>query len=811
MKRIFGAILGLFLSTGAFAQYLTPAVNSNLFPSTPSAGQFPIGQSSTTADWKSMSADATLGATGALTLATVNGNVGSFGSATQCVVFTTNGKGLITAASVVTCTPALASITGLGADVATALGNGTNTSGGIVTPTLTRAGDIIYWNGSAWVTVAGNNSGTAMLTENASGAPSFSQNWPLSQVSQASGAISGSNANVMLFDAGAGQSNTLPSVSTNALKTYFFKHQQTGIWTINTGAANGGIYGAWGQNQSSILLFNLGDVVGLQSDGGNWHVVSGTAPQMGAQRNEVTVQRLANPSFEVTRWGAFGAHGELLCDTGAAGATTTTACLTEAGNAAMPYILNAAPAGYDLRIVGGMDPAPPANGWYSGGPVLIPLTTGWHTPAIQGGRIWGYGLTFTCTIFVNSLEFSTMDFSGSQFSPCAGGDARNGVVIDTPQPSPLDHIAAVGPSTLFFQSPLGGFKITGGMMQNSNLHIGEQNVAAVFTTGCVYDSDTASTANLEFNKTWIDFLHGFNTAGMTAMCIGHAFESGGLVNGWNEYWVGMGPDIASVAVNGIDTWGHDDKLHITAGNMNSANYILKFEAGSCGNIADIRIQGTAPTTIVNDSGACSGIRANWVTITSTPYFPPGTVAATCVPGIGFEGFPTTGFATSSGNFIACETGAIAMDWTTTGPRIPAGQVYGISSATNNAAAADTGLSRDSAGVVDIGNGTAGDATGSLRLASLILKGTVPVGTTGSCVASSFVGGATAGKFAAAVCAGGTIILSSLPAAPNGYTCSAQDQTTPADTLKQTANTVTSATFTATTVAADVVTFSCLGW
>lgn len=94
----------------------------------------------------------------------------------------------------------------------------------------------------------------------------------------------------------------------------------------------------------------------------------------------------------------------------------------------------------------------------------------------------------------------------------------------------------------------------------------------------------------------------------------------------------------------------------------------------------------------------------------------------------------------------------------------------------------------------------------------IAGGTVPVGTTGSCVASSFVGGAMAGKFAAAVCAGGTIILSSLPVAPNGYTCNAQDQTTPTTgVLQQTANTVSSATFKATTTAADVVVFQCTGW
>jgi hypothetical protein len=48
--------------------------------------------------------DAT-GAT-ALTLATVNSNVGSFGSATQAVAITVNGKGLVTAASASTITPA---------------------------------------------------------------------------------------------------------------------------------------------------------------------------------------------------------------------------------------------------------------------------------------------------------------------------------------------------------------------------------------------------------------------------------------------------------------------------------------------------------------------------------------------------------------------------------------------------------------------------------------------------------------------------------------------------------------------------------
>lgn len=59
-----------------------------------------------------MSGDATTSGGGAITFATVNANVGSFGGATQCTTITVNAKGLITAASQATCTPAFSSVTG---------------------------------------------------------------------------------------------------------------------------------------------------------------------------------------------------------------------------------------------------------------------------------------------------------------------------------------------------------------------------------------------------------------------------------------------------------------------------------------------------------------------------------------------------------------------------------------------------------------------------------------------------------------------------------------------------------------------------
>lgn len=71
--------------------------------------------------YTSPSFDGSGNVTAAGTLATVNSNVGSFGSATAAPTFTVNGKGLITAAGTNTITPAVGSITGLGSGIATFL------------------------------------------------------------------------------------------------------------------------------------------------------------------------------------------------------------------------------------------------------------------------------------------------------------------------------------------------------------------------------------------------------------------------------------------------------------------------------------------------------------------------------------------------------------------------------------------------------------------------------------------------------------------------------------------------------------------
>lgn len=106
----------------------------------PASGQVLVGNAGGTAYAPvSASGDVTLASTGALTLATVNSNVGSFGSATAAPAVTVNAKGLVTAVSTNTITPAVGSITGLGTGVATALAQNVTGSGSIVlgtSPTL---------------------------------------------------------------------------------------------------------------------------------------------------------------------------------------------------------------------------------------------------------------------------------------------------------------------------------------------------------------------------------------------------------------------------------------------------------------------------------------------------------------------------------------------------------------------------------------------------------------------------------------------------------------------------------------------------
>ena len=111
--------------------------------------------------------------------------------------------------------------------------------------------------------------------------------------------------------------------------------------------------------------------------------------------------------------------------------------------------------------------------------------------------------------------------------------------------------------------------------------------------------------------------------------------------------------------------------------------------------------------------------------------------------------------------------------------------------------------------------TAANPLRTLYAASFSSAGTVPTTTTGTCTTiGAATGGATAGKFTTTTGCGAstTIILSGMPATTNGYACNAQDQTTTADTVVQTASSTTSATFkVSATATSDVISYHCTGY
>lgn len=99
--------------------------------------------------------DFTLGSDGSTSLTTVNSNVGTFGSATQASVVTVNGKGLTTAASNVTVTPAIGSITGLATGVGTFLTTPTSANLKTAVTDETGSGALVFATSPALVTPTG--------------------------------------------------------------------------------------------------------------------------------------------------------------------------------------------------------------------------------------------------------------------------------------------------------------------------------------------------------------------------------------------------------------------------------------------------------------------------------------------------------------------------------------------------------------------------------------------------------------------------------------------------------------------------------
>ncbi len=114
------------------------------------------------------------------------------------------------------------------------------------------------------------------------------------------------------------------------------------------------------------------------------------------------------------------------------------------------------------------------------------------------------------------------------------------------------------------------------------------------------------------------------------------------------------------------------------------------------------------------------------------------------------------------------------------------------------------------GLTTVGSLTAGTSVTAAANLSAGTKFTIS-----GCTAGTTIGGASAGSFVSGTTGTCTVVITingaTGLAAANGWVCYANDQTTPADLIHQTASNTTTATLSGTTLTNDVISFGCMGY
>lgn len=209
--------------------------------------------------------------------------------------------------------------------------------------------------------------------------------------------------------------------------------------------------------------------------------------------------------------------------------------------------------------------------------------------------------------------------------------------------------------------------------------------------------------------------------------------------------------------------------------------------------------------------AVAGTRTNPVTMTNVLLGPNGSASSATY---GF-GTGTNGLYSAVGvGPVMTVSGSDSLGFATNEVRLlSTGRVSFCPSTTMNCTI-DTGISRDAIGVVDVGNGVAGNTTGKIKASAHIVAGT-KFTTNNGCTDSATAGGATAGTFTVGSTSCTEVVtMGDSATAPNGWSCTVVDITTLADATNphQTTSTTTTATFvTGTVVSGDKIQFSCIGY
>lgn len=409
-----------------FGQTLPTAVQNNITRvGTLTAGAIPTTLFTGTlqcAQFPALTGDLTTIANAcATTLATVNSNIGAFGSATQCVTITVNAKGLITAASQTTCAPLATSIASpaaltktddtnitlaLGGTPATALLRATSLTlgwtgtlatsrgglGGAPTPTTAKG---LKGNGTAWITtttdVAGSGAcggGQFVTAVNGDAAPTCGT--PAGGGTVTSVQLSNGNGINVSVTAGANPITTtgnLTITNTGVVSVVIQQFTATGTYTPTTGMiyANAECVGGGGGGGSVANQTGTNSGAGGGGGAGSYCRSRLTAAAIGASKT-VTI-------------GASGAGG--------------TAPGGSGGNGGQSCIGGAACSAIILSTNGGTGGTSGINGGGSAGGAGGAVGTGDVCVAGQNG---GYGIGGT----INTINYMG-GIGGSSFFGGAGG------------------------------------------------------------------------------------------------------------------------------------------------------------------------------------------------------------------------------------------------------------------------------------------------------------------------------------------------------------------------------------------------------
>lgn len=211
------------------------------------------------------------------TLATVNSNVGSFGSVTQVPVITINGKGLITAVSNTTITPAASSITGGQALSRVNDTNITLTLGGSPTTSLLVATSLtIGWTG----TLADSRLSTTAVTASSYGSASQIPTYTVSATGRLTASanvaiqITESQVTNLVSDLASKQSSTLTNthllvgnvsnIATDVVLSGDATLANTGVLTLATVNSTTGSFGSATQIPQ-IVVNNKGLITSISN------------------------------------------------------------------------------------------------------------------------------------------------------------------------------------------------------------------------------------------------------------------------------------------------------------------------------------------------------------------------------------------------------------------------------------------------------------------------------------------------------------------------------------------------------------------